>query len=112
MFDELLQNHGEKIGCDAICLFIISVASQSLDGNDLRGSPTKGRIPLTTADVDTCEQPAGSFKKMKVRYHPRRLPLISDADPQRVRSSYKLIAPNLLLNEVIIVIKTVLFIPH
>src|SRR6266404_7635362 len=112
MFQEIFQNHREKIGCDSIGFLCVSVSPQPLDCDHLQIAPSKGRVPLTAACVGACLEPSRLLETTKVRHHARCLFAISYPCPQRIKRCHKRIAADALLDKVVVVVKTITLIPH
>ena len=74
MLDEFLQNHGKRIGRNAIGFFVISIAAQPLDGDHLRGRPAEEVIPLVAVLDGAGLQATRPLNEQEPGRHARDLP--------------------------------------
>src|ERR1051325_6468996 len=112
VLDEVLEDEREEVGRDAVGLRVEAVASQTFDRDEVRRSPTEGRVPLAARGRSARQKPARALEHVQVRGDARGLTRRRYPRPERVEGRHERVSPDFPLLEVVIVVKPVAPVPH
>src|SRR5205085_8494828 len=102
MCDELFKHEREEVDADAVGCLIVTVAAQTLSGEQLHRGPTVRRVPLIAARVVARLQPAQALEAPQIRQDVRCLSPRGQTDPERIEGRDEMITTHRALAKVIV----------